>query len=80
MNPYAARRLFDELTNAEIAYRLEGVPVAHYCRMRSNQHIGIVRTELLKVAALGADAHRFMDFFLAEFEGLYEDPKKAAQD
>ncbi len=68
MNQHAAQKLFNELTNAELAHRLRGVSVAEYCRRRANQYHGETRRELLKVAALGLDANRFMDFFLAEFE------------
>lgn len=68
MTPKASRQLFDELTNAEVAYRLQGVPVHVFCRRRANKYLGEVRRELLRVAALGPDANRFMDIFLESFD------------
>lgn len=68
MTPHAARRLFTELTNAEIAFRLQGIPVATYLKRRANRHLGEVKRELLRVAALGEDANLFMTYFLEEFK------------
>lgn len=67
MTPKAAKHLFNELTNAEVAYRLQGVPVHEFCKRRSNRYLGEVRRELLRVAALGTDANRFMTIFLESF-------------
>lgn len=64
MTPATANRLFNELTNAEIAYRLTGTPVAEFCRRRANKYLGETRRELLRVASLGPDANIFMGYFL----------------
>lgn len=64
LTKHTARRLFDELTAAEMAYRITGVAVADFCRRRANKHLGETRRELLRVAALGDDANLFMDYFL----------------
>lgn len=68
MTPSTAQRLFTELTNAELAYRLRGVPIAEFCRRQANCHLGETRRELLRVAALGDGAAVFMDYFLKEFD------------
>lgn len=72
MTPKSAHRLFAELTNAEIAYRIRGVPVATFCRWRASRYLGEVRRELNRVADLGPEANRFMSFFLDEFQDDYE--------
>lgn len=64
---HTARRLFDEFQQAELAYRLEGTPHAAYLSTWRHRHLGETRREIERVAALGAEAGVFIDFFLREF-------------
>lgn len=68
MTPTTSRRLLEELTNAEIAYRLRGIPVHEFCRRRSHKYLGETKRELLRVAALGDGANDFMTIFLESFD------------
>ena len=69
MNPHVSRKLFDELTAAEMAHQMRGVQVSEFLRQRANRHKGEVRKHLLRVASLGPDADIWMDFFI---DGLEE--------
>jgi len=73
MTPSTAKRLFKELTTAALLQELKGVPIHVTCRIRAARHLGETRRELLKVAALGADADTWMTFFLAEFQDVREE-------
>ena len=64
MNPHVSNRLFNELTAAEIAYRLNGIPVAEFLKRRANRHHGEVKKHMLRVAALGDGANKWMTYFL----------------
>ena len=66
MNPHVSDKLFNELTAAEMAHRLTGISVAEFLKRRANKHHGEVRKHLLRVAALGPGANKWMDFFLDE--------------
>ena len=69
MTPSTAQRLFTELTNAELAYRLSGVTIAEFCRRQANGHLGETCRELFKLSVIGNDANVFVVFFMKEFEG-----------
>ena len=64
MTPSTAKRLFKELTNAALLQELKGIPIHETCRIRAQKHLGETKRELLKVAALGADADVWMQHFL----------------
>ena len=68
MNPHVSQKLFDELTAAEMAYRLRGIPVAEFLRYRANRHLGETRKQMLRVAALGDGANVWMTYFLEGFK------------
>lgn len=68
MNPAVSKKLFQELTHAEVAYRLKGEPHAVFLSRRRHRYRGQCRKELERVIALGLNAGRFVDFFIKEFE------------
>ena len=68
-NPHAARRLFDELQQAELVWRMTGKPHAEYLRNRMGRYCGQVRKEMRRIAALGPEAGGFVEMFLREFDG-----------
>jgi hypothetical protein len=68
MNPHAANRIFDELTAAEMSYRMTGLPVSEFLKRRANRYNGEVKRNLLRVANLGINANQFMDFFLNDVD------------
>ena len=69
MNPHVSDKLFNELTAAEVAHRITGISVSEFLRRRANKHNGEVKKHLLRVAALGPDADKWMTYFI---EGLEE--------
>lgn len=68
MNPHVSDKLFNELTAAEMAHRLRGVPVSEFLKQRANRHKGEVKRHLLRVASLGPDADIWMNFFIDGLE------------
>lgn len=70
MNPHVSDKLFNELTAAEVAHRMTGISVAEFLKRRANRHKGEVRKHMLRVAALGDGADRWMSYFI---EGLEDE-------
>lgn len=71
MNPHVARRMFDEITNAELANLETGISHAAYLAQRRHRYNGEAGRELDRIIALGTGAGDFVRYFLAEFEGEY---------
>lgn len=67
MSEATAQRLFDIFTNAELAYQIEGTPHEEFLRREANKTLGQTRKYLLRVAALGPDIPKFMDYFLEDW-------------
>ena len=67
MNPAAAQKVFDALTNAELAYQLNGTPHAEFLRKQAWGHLGSARRVLLQISEL-PDLPARMGTFLKEFE------------
>lgn len=70
MNPHVADKLFNELTSAEVAYRLSDKPIAEFLRKRAHKHHGEIKKHLLRIAALGPDANLWMSYFI---DGMIDD-------
>lgn len=68
MNPHVSDKLFNELTAAEMAHRMTGISVAEFLKRRANRYHGDTKKQLLRVAALGDGANRWMDYFLEGME------------
>lgn len=73
MTPYTAKRLFKELTNAALLQELKGIPIHVTCRIRATHNLGETKRELLRVAALGDGADKWMTIFLTEFDDVREE-------
>lgn len=71
INPHSARRLFQELTNAEMAYLAKGTPHEEFLARRRHLYRGQTLRELDRILALGAQTGVFVRYFLDEFEGCY---------
>ncbi len=67
MTQATARRLFDLLTQAEMAFLVNGTPHADYLRPHKNKACGQLKKELEKIVRLGPQAALFVDYFIKEF-------------
>jgi len=72
MNPHVADKLFNELTAAEVAYRMKGIPVSEFLKKRANKHLGDTKKHLLRVASLGEGAEIWMNYFI---DGMQDEQK-----
>lgn len=72
-NLHVARRLFDILTDCEIAHQLTGVPHHEYLQKRAHALKGQTRKEMQRILDLGPrGVVNWMQIFLAEFEDCLE--------
>ena len=69
LNIHVARRLFDLLTDCEIAHQMTGVGHHAYIARRAKRERGMTQRELQRILALGPEkVPEWMEVFLAEFE------------
>lgn len=70
MNQHVCDNLFNELTAAEMAHQMTGIEVSEFLKRRANRYHGETRKHMLRVAALGKDADKWMSYFI---EGMNEE-------
>ena len=68
VNPYVARKLFNEITNSEVAHLETGIDHAAFLAQRRHRYNGEARRVLDNIVALGDQAYVFVRYFLAEFD------------
>jgi hypothetical protein len=72
-NLHVARRLFDILTDCEIAHQMTGISHHAYLTRRAAREIGMTRRVLRQILNLGHEGiPAWMEVFLAEFEDCLE--------
>lgn len=68
LNKHVARKMFDLLTNAELAFQMTGQKHADFLRPYCRKANGQLKKELNKIIELGDRAEYLIDFFLKEFD------------
>lgn len=74
LNVHVARRLFDVLTDCEIAHNMTGISHYDYLADRRKKLKGLTGREMDRILGLGQDElPRWMEIFLAEFNDCLEE-------
>ena len=74
LNVHVARRLFDVLTDCEIAHNLTGISHYDYLADRRKKLKGLTGREMDRILGLGPDElPKWMEIFLAEFNDCLEE-------
>lgn len=67
LNDHVARKMFDLLQQAELAFQMKGQKHADYLKPFRARAIGQLRMELTRIIDLGDRAEYMIDFFMKEF-------------
>lgn len=68
IHPKVSQRLLQVFLDADLHYQLSGTPHHVYLERQSKRYLGQARRIITQVAALGANAKKWMDQFIEEMD------------